>query len=151
HTGCYTRLDALVGLRFLELNERLDITEAAVAAPGAPNPPIFFSNAILTDSFATSNQFYGGQVGLTGEVRWRRFSVSATTKLAVGSMHEETDINGGIVFVPAGAPPGTAPLAAPGGLLAQATNIGHHERDIIALVPEVGINVGLHVTERLRV
>jgi hypothetical protein len=37
-----------------------------------------------------------------------------------------------------------------GGLLALRSNIGSHERDDLAFVPEVGLNIGLQLTRRLK-
>jgi len=37
-----------------------------------------------------------------------------------------------------------------GGLLALRSNIGSHERDEFAFVPELGVNIGLQLTRRLK-
>jgi Putative beta barrel porin-7 (BBP7) len=37
-----------------------------------------------------------------------------------------------------------------GGLLALRSNIASHERDELAFVPEVGLNIGLQLTRRLK-
>jgi hypothetical protein len=46
--------------------------------------------------------------------------------------------------------PGLAPNVQ-GGLLALPTNIGTYSRDRFSVVPEIGVNVGCQVTNRLRV
>ena len=66
--------------------------------------------------------------------------------VALGSTHEEIDIQGSTVITP---PAGT-PTSLPGGLLALPTNIGQFSRDRFAVVPEVGLHVGYQVTNFAR-
>src|SRR5207253_2324930 len=46
--------------------------------------------------------------------------------------------------------PGTAPVTAAGGLLAQSTNIGNHSRDSFAVVPELGVTLAYQVTSGVK-
>jgi len=151
------RLDLLVGVRYLRLTEGLTVHENILVLPGAaglgtfPNLgglPLAAGTQIgVFDRFRTENRFYGGQVGLRGEYALAGgFFVNATGKVAYGVMEQEVDIEGGTAVV---GPAGTAVAA--GGLLAQATNIGHYERSRSAMVSEFNVNVGYQVDRNLRV
>ncbi len=97
------------------------------------------------DQFQTSNLFNGGQIGTRLGAHYDIFSIDVITKLALGSMHESVTING--------ATSTTAPLAinqAAGGIFAQTSNIGHYSRDVFAVVPEVNLNLGVQVTQRIK-
>jgi hypothetical protein len=142
--GCNWRVDLLTGFRYLHFDERLDIGETFMGVPGGPFAGV---SGMVLDQFKVTNNFYGGQVGLSSE--WRRgpWSVNLLTKVALGSTHQTIDIAGAqTILAPAGnAIPGTFP-----GLLAQPTNIGQHSRDAFAVVPEVGLNVGWQATSHLK-
>jgi hypothetical protein len=133
--GCWYRLDLVGGLRFVGLDESLQIAEEHVDAAGG-------GSLLVVDRFRTSNKFYGGQVGALSEFHLGRWFVDVNGKVALGSMHQVADIAG--VSSVNGGPP----IA--GGLLAQSTNSGHFGRDRFAVVPELGLNVGYQVTDALR-
>ena len=112
-------LDAtlIAGFRYADLRENLQIHNTTT--------DLMFGNVTsLNDSFATSNQFYGGQIGSRLAFQLERFSLDVTGKVALGLTHQTVDIEGSITqsgpnpLVPPG--PGTFP----GGIFAQTTNIG---------------------------
>jgi hypothetical protein len=143
--GCDYRLDSLVGYRFLGLNERLSVRERLIATdPAAPVP----AGTLLEvfDSFKTANQFHGGQIGLAGERRFGRLFVDAYGKVAFGVTYSTITIDGATRITP----PGGAPVTAPGGLLAQRTNIGRYSRDEFAVLPEGGLRLGYALTQNVR-
>jgi hypothetical protein len=149
--GCWYRLDALVGFRFLDLDEALHVTENSVLLPTvfqvfpmSPFPPGTRSHVV--DSFATRNDFYGGEVGLDAEFHRGRWSLDLKGKVALGEMHEVVDINGNQFVLQPGRPLQTFQ----GGLLALSSNSGHHVRDRFAVAPEAGATVGYQITDRLR-
>lgn len=131
------RLDALGGFRYLRLAETLSFSAASVFI----DAPDVFSP---TDVFATTNRFYGLQAGVKGEYVYRGWFAQGTAKIALGVMRESLDISGTLLtdnfnnFV--------SPLLYPGGVFAQATNIGQHDRDRFAVVPEVGLKLGYRLT-----
>jgi len=141
----YSRVDALVGFRYLELRDRLDIVEDVQVDPSVPN--IGGNRVIVHDSFHSRNQFYGGQIGIRAERMRDRLFVNGTAKLALGSNHQTVDINGNTRFI---APSG-AQRVERGGLLALGSNIGHYDRDRFSVIPELGVNVGVQATNNLRV
>ena len=64
----------------------------------------------------------------------------------MGDMHQVLNINGATNLLR----PNGSTTVLKGGLLALRSNIGSHERDELAFVPEVGVNIGLHLTRRLK-
>jgi hypothetical protein len=134
-------VDGYVGFRSLGLDESLNISENLVSlSPAAPG------NILVTDNFATSNRFYGGQVGLDSELRYGNWFLDLSTKVALGNVHQVVNISGSTLVTDA---TGAATLSQ-GGLLTQASNIGRYTHDRFAVLPEVGLNFGYQVTANLR-
>jgi hypothetical protein len=133
-------LDGYAGFRSLTLDESLQVTEnLASLLPSTPGSIAVF------DKFKTENTFYGGQIGLQGELRWNRWFLDVDTKLGLGDVHQVVDIAGSTTTSDA-----TGIHTSPGGLLAQGTNIGTYSRDRFAVLPELGVNFGYQVTDCLR-
>lgn len=150
HLGgnCTSRLDGFAGFRYLNFSETLQVTESFVRQPGAPET-VGIPNALagtITDRFRTENHFYGPQLGLTGEVRNGRWFAEGRVAVAMGPVFQRVEINGGqLVNFP------TGPVAFAGGLLAiQGANIGSYHQRKFGVLPEVGVKLGYHVTDRLR-
>jgi hypothetical protein len=141
---CCYRVDALVGFRYLELDEGLNISENLFILPSVPG--IGGSTILVSDQFATHNRFYGGQVGARAEYRWNRMYADLRGLVALGTTHQVVGINGTTVI----APPGARTSVLRGGLLGQPTNSGHFSRDDFSVVPEAGINIGYQVTDHVR-
>jgi putative beta barrel porin BBP7 len=133
------RLDLLGGIRYLNLSEGFSF---ATSSPDLPPGPVTVFRT--KDEFDANNDFYGGQVGLRGRYLWGRFTADATVKVAVGAMRQHLDVAGSLTtnFF---SPPIVQTFG--GGIFAQASNIGSHRRDVIAVVPEAGLNVGFRLTD----
>jgi hypothetical protein len=141
------RVSLIAGFRFLNLDEDLTITERLTLLPTAPPPFVPGSTITVTDRFETRNWFYGPQVGVRAEW-WRgRNFVNVLGKVALGVTHQEVIASGTTTFTT----PGGASVTQPGGLLVQATNAGSRSRNRFSVVPEIGINVGRQLTDRLSV
>jgi hypothetical protein len=97
----------------------------------------------FSDRFAARNRFYGGQLGLQGEVRRGRWSIDVLAKIALGSTNQEVTIDG--TRVAAGA------VTRGGFYTVAGANIGQFNRDEFSVIPEVGINLGLQLTDNLRI
>jgi hypothetical protein len=138
------RVDLLGGVRYLSLQEGLNIVEQIQAGPEVPG--FAFDRITVFDSFATRNDFYGGQVGVSAEFRRGAWSLDVRGQVAVGSNHETVAVQGGQAITM----PGGTMSFFNGGLLALATNSGRSSRDQFATVPEVGLNVGYRLTENVR-
>jgi hypothetical protein len=143
-SGCSGRVDLLAGFRYLELNEGLGIAENLQVDPSVP---VLGGTAFqLSDQFSTRNQFYGGQIGIRGELNSGNLFVNVLGKVALGSTEQAVDVAGSTVITR----PGQPPSVSNGGLLALPTNSGHFTRDQFAVVPELGITVGYQATKHLR-
>jgi hypothetical protein len=140
--GCCYRVDVLGGYRFLHMHEGVGVAETETAA-GSRAPAPAGAGIDLADSFGTTNQFHGGEVGAEAEYSHGGWYVDVLGKLAVGGTVEDITINGNTSL--RGGPP------APGGFLALPSNIGNYHRFPFAIVPEVGLDVGYRLTDRLRV
>jgi len=138
---CTTKIDLLVGLRYMYLKDDLQITENV---QGLAQAPRFFvgQQRSLVDNFETSNTFYGGQIGVAFERNWGRWTLTAQAKLAVGQTAMKSDISGGVT--------GGTPTQ-PGGLLALNSNIGSVQDNKLSYIPEINLNLGYDVTPSLRI
>lgn len=145
--GCNYQFNWLAGFRYLNLNESLTITENVIGTANAP-APFTLANGTGIDSFATENQFFGGQVG--ADFRYRlgnRWTLDLRGQLALGDTHQLIRINGSQTIV---GPTGGITTGV-GNLLALPSNIGSYSRDRFSVVPQLGLNIGYQVNNHLRV
>ncbi|HEY3789306.1 MAG TPA: BBP7 family outer membrane beta-barrel protein [Urbifossiella sp.] len=143
---CGGRLDAVVGFTYLNVSDSLQINENLTSLPGQTLVPAG-TQFQITDRFATSNNFYGGLVGLSGDRQFGRFFVGGRATVAFGANNQIIDISGSTVVTPPGGPSTTYQ----GGLLAQPSNIGHYERTVFAVLPALTLRGGVQVTDNVRV
>lgn len=153
--GCCYRLDLLVGPRWLQLDESVTITESTtiLANPAAPLvfagsglPVVAGTRIVVSDRFATRNDFYGGQVGVRAMFYYGDFYVDLRGKVGLGVTRSTLDVTGSTSVTP----PGGTTVTTPGGLYALPGNIGHYTRDEFSVVSELGIFGGYQVTSHLR-
>jgi hypothetical protein len=142
------RFDTLIGYRYLNLVDRLGITQNLLIGPrgavvGAP-PGATVSS---TDEFDAYNTFHGAEVGVTGEYRFlERWTLEGTVKASAGYLNQRQNISGFTVTNNAG-----VTNTALGGLLAlPGTNIGHFVRSEGQLVPELNLNLAYEINDRMR-
>jgi hypothetical protein len=134
--------DVIAGLRYLELGEKLTIIDNSTALSGV----FTGTNVITFDQFSIHNHFYGGQVGIRVDYRWRFLVFTLTEKLALGANTADILIEGSTgATSPAGA---VTQLS--GGLLAQPSNIGSHSDDTFSVVNQIGIQAGWQVNDYLQ-
>lgn len=146
--GCDWRLDGLVGYRYLNLGESLTINESVVRLPTAPptfgNPDVL--GGTVYDGFRTENHFHGVNLGLAGEVRRGRWFAEARVAVALGTVFQSVTADGSqLANTTAGVVNST------GGLLAIPGNIGTYSQRKFGVVPEAGLKLGYHITDRWRV
>lgn len=148
-------LNAVGGFRFNSLEESLDITQQSTLLPGVTAPFAGITVAaptslLVRDNFATSNRFYGGQIGLQSQVSLGRWYGGITAKVGFGVMHQEVRIDGasGISNPTAGTTAGLSSLAV-GGLYANATNIGVFREDRFAVMTDINGTLGYNVNRFL--
>ncbi len=146
-------VDFLVGFRWYQLQERLQIfedLEVNVTDPEFILPPDFPPNgtrSTVTDLFTTNNDFVGGEIGFDWGIERNRWSLGLLSKLAIGNNRQEVIISGGTTLTPV---QGDPPPPQEGGLLAQVSNIGRYERDSFSVIPELDINLGYKLTQNLK-
>jgi hypothetical protein len=134
----------LGGVRYLQLNESLN-TAADVLVATNTNPPNVAAEVLPSNRFATRNEFYGGQLGADFSYYWRGFFLDVNTKLALGWTHEFASISGNtLVNTPFG-----GQFGLPYGGMTLPSNIGSYSRNIFAVVPEVGLNLGYRITRHI--
>jgi Putative beta barrel porin-7 (BBP7) len=133
-------VSVIAGLRYLDLREGLSIVSTEnLLAPGVGS----FTG---TDNFSTRNQFYGAQLGVKAEQQLGRFDGSVVAKVALGDNYQSVSINGNSQVSGFGLPAGTSP----GGIFAQATNIGLQTRNQFAVVPEAQVELGYTIWSGIR-
>jgi hypothetical protein len=144
------RLDALLGYRYLRIEDGLAISENLAVGPLGPGSlgvPAG-TNLIVVDRFQTTNIFHGLQTGIAGEYRLGNgWYVSGTGKASLGWIDQMINVAGGttVIF------PGLAPVSNIGGLLALGSNIGRHAQSNAVIIPELNMNLGYQVTQNLRI
>ncbi|MCI0381172.1 MAG: BBP7 family outer membrane beta-barrel protein [Gemmataceae bacterium] len=130
--GC-GHVDALAGFRYLQLEEGFEVITNVT--------PVGAAGTVTSDRFGADNLFFGGQVGVEGELNLGRFFAGSYLKVAIGNNHQTVDIAGNRVANAA---------SLPGGFLALPSNIGHYSHDEFAFLPEAGVNAGVRLTDNVR-
>jgi hypothetical protein len=146
HGTTGSRIEVLIGTRYLRLHDRLLIQDNLTpTAPGfltflggPADPPTTMSDF---DRFTASNDFYGAQLGVRGSLTADRWIFGGSGKLALGITRQTVGIDGSTSLFTPGAPT----LTAPGGVLAQVTNIGTYKSNQFAFVPDLEVNAGYEI------
>lgn len=141
------RFQTLMGIRYLDLEETLDLYLVRSALPGSHvsfrgtsyNAP---AGNFTADAFRTRNQFWGGQVGARGEYRLGELILSFQGKIALGCNQELVNIMGASFLLQ----PGVNPQPTPGGFFAQTSNSGRDSNEVFTVIPEVSAAIGYQVT-----
>jgi len=131
--------DVVGGFRYLRLHETYSFTTSSPYVP--PTPPDTY---VTTDNFNTTNNFYGGQVGIRANLDRGDFFANGTLKVALGAMVQSVDISGSLVtndFTNF-----ETLQTFPGGYFAMGTNMGNRSRTEFAVVPEAALNLGWRIT-----
>ncbi|MCE9564476.1 MAG: BBP7 family outer membrane beta-barrel protein [Planctomycetes bacterium] len=140
------RVDLLLGYRYFNVTDDIVITEDLLTTAPLPPVPAGFRFQIR-DHFRTVNNFNGGVIGLAAERRYGILVLGARASVALGNVNEVVYIDGATTSTP----PGGAPTTLPGGLLTQTTNIGRYERNQFAVMPELGLKIGVQLTENIQI
>ena len=139
----WMRVDALLGYRYLQFGDRVDIQQTLQPSTG----PTQAGTTIQTsDRFRARNAFNGVDVGLRADFVYENFSLELLTKMTGGYLARDVDITGSQTV----SAPGLAPVTKAGGLLALSSNIGSRSDPILTIVPEVGATLGYQVNSNLR-
>jgi hypothetical protein len=134
------RLEALAGARFLQMRDRTDLTASGRTLP---DQTTLFG---LEDHFRAGNAYYGGQVGVRGELSRGPWFVNLRGEVGLGADVEQVRAFGSSVFQTP-----TQRVQTPVGLSVQASNAGTFRQTALNMVSEVDLNVGYRVTDHVRV
>jgi hypothetical protein len=109
------------------------------------NPPIdiFYTQ----DTFQSTNNFYGGQIGFQGQYQWKKFSFLCKGQVALGAMDQKLSIEGKFVtndFNNYGAPETFS-----AGYAAMPTNEGAHNQTQFSVIPQVNAQIGCQIVKWL--
>ena len=137
------RLDALLGYRYAQLDDRVTIREDLTTL----DPAIPATHFDIIDDFQSSNTFHGADIGLRLEKARRRWTFTGILKIALGNTRQQIDINGQTQTTTLAT--GTSTTTA-GGLLTQVSNIGSYTRDRFAIIPECELQLGYQVNCNLK-
>ena len=124
----------------------------------------------ILDQFHTRNEFYGGNLGMTQDFRFGRFTLGMTAKLGLGDMHQIVDIHG-LSNVVVGSDntvttritdPNGVPISntattthvdvnhvAVGGLYAQSNLVGRYQTNTFAVLPDLGFTFACQITPHI--
>lgn len=134
-----SRADWILGYRYLKLNDDLAIQDELesliVGAPGT---------IVASESFSTSNTFHGLQLGAVHHRSLNRLWLESLLRVAIGSNTQKVSIAGTTAITEGGV---TETYS--GDLLAQRSNIGTREESELTMIPELGLTLGLRITDRL--
>jgi hypothetical protein len=145
------RIGLLGGVRYFDLDENLTLTSNSVSLSSG----FFFNNVAVPpnssvlrrDLFYTRNHFYGGQIGTEIEGQLGPFILGMVTKLALGATQEFLDTSGAsTLYLPGAIRPSAQAV---GGVYVQGTNLVSQVRTRFAVVPEINLCVGAHVSDHV--
>jgi hypothetical protein len=128
------RLDGLLGYRFVRYDEGLRINQTMSPLSGTFVPGTTIASI---DDFVTHNEFNGNEFGARWRFQWDNLSMSILTKLGLGQIDREININGGQTVTV----PGVAPVTRVGGVYALSSNIGTFPASNWTVLPEFGLTV----------
>jgi hypothetical protein len=136
------RLDGLLGFRYLNLTESLNIYDQYGDVAGGPRSfngaPLAFSDTLSDfDGFRVTNSFYGGSAGARLYYAQERWFMSVLGKVAWGPVQERATISGSTILTDTN---GNQTML-PGGILATRANMGSHYQSVYAIAPEGQLNI----------
>src|SRR5207253_1911894 len=123
--------DLLMGFRYADLSEGLAVNGTTVFA--ANQPQLGGATVTTSDSFGTHNHLFGGQIGADAGFRWNRLGVNLYTKVAFADNQQSVNVNG-LTDISGPAALGALLGTHVGGYYAQASNIGHYNRDPLSVL-----------------
>lgn len=136
---CGWSVDALVGFRFLNLQESTTINASSTDAG---------TGIVSTwnDRFAAGNDFYGGQIGLRTEYNYCKWTLTGTLKAAFGVNVESLNVSGSSTQTVAG----TTTTFPGSGIFAQPSNVGTYHTNAFSFVPSLNVKVAYDLTPNIR-
>ncbi len=124
--NCSFRFDALAGFLFTQITDNIDVSTFFVDLVFDPG-----STERVGDKFHMENNFYGGLVGLLGEVNFGCVTLAASAKIGGGNMVETASISGTTTITDSAG----ASITFDEGVLALDSNSGKHLTNNFSIVP----------------
>lgn len=140
------RVDLIYGYQYFNVTDDVTITEDLLTTTATPGLPAGYRFQIR-DHFRTENNFNGGVIGLAGERQFGAIVLGARASVAFGSVQQIVTIDGTTIATP----PGGVPTTGTGGLLTQTSNIGRYEQSEFAVLPQIGLKLGVQLTRHVTV
>lgn len=134
------RMDLLVGYRFMQLEDYVRIRENLSTVDSAS--PAYFD---LRDSFDTTNDFHGADLGFLWEGYRGPWSLEVIGRVGIGNTSQDVTIAGSTATTQSG-----TTINDEGGLLALESNIGTYSRNDFTVLPEVSVSLGYALSSRTR-
>src|SRR5436309_7902151 len=133
------RVDLVGGYQFFRIDDWLQV-DSSTTGTDINNIQTFGVTQALNDRFSTRNQFHGGLIGLRGRMAHGQWSLNVLGQVGIGNMNEQAIISGSTTTTSNG-----NPSTSNGGLLAQPSNIGVHQRNVFCALPQLIGNLHYHV------
>jgi hypothetical protein len=147
---CADRHVELVGgYRYFRYREGLAIHEDLISTDTTDTLIPLGTTIDVYDRFDVTNDFHGGELGLATRHCYGPLCIEGLAKVALGGVRKAVRIDGRATVVTP--PPDSTTASSNGGLLALPSNMGTYRDTDFAVLPELGINLRLDLTERLSV
>ncbi len=102
-------------------------------------------SVVGTEHFATKNKFDGFQLGFTYQANYERAWLESRMRVALGNNRQTINIGGTNTVTTAA---GTTTNE--GGWLTYPSNSGNQTRDVFTMIPELGLTLGICLTNRIQ-
>lgn len=143
--GCgFKRVDFIYGFRYLGLYEHFNADTSSTVTGQSTAPIGTVIN--VSDAFVTSNNFFGGNIGISMESNRGRWFLTTAAKLGIGGTNQSVNIAGSTSITQ----PGDRTSTESGGLLALPTNMGRYTHNSFGLVPHLELRLAYMLTPRMR-
>lgn len=119
------------GLRYMDIKEKLSLNDAVVGTPSLP----VNSTLNVHDDFATTNHFYGLQIGVRSNYLYNKFNFEGLAQIGLGRNYQKLSIKGQTNL-------DSQVVLQPIGLFAEPTNIGTFKTNYFSIVPELRFKIG---------
>jgi hypothetical protein len=146
HTVGSSRLhhvDLFAGCRFQQLDDGLRINDSLTSLNAGSGTPVG-TTIEAVDRFDTSNEFVGGELGVSSLFRQGCWSLELLARLALGNTSSDVVIDGSTTTTAGGTSATNA-----GGLLALPSNIGTYSTNEFSVVPEVSLGLKYRISRQL--
>lgn len=123
----------ILGMRYININEDLNLTASIYNTPLVPN-----SIVNVEDNFSTKNDFYGIQLGGRSHFTYCHLIFDTSITVAIGKIYQtlvvdgQTTINNRVIIQPIG-------------LFSEPTISGTHRNNEFGLLPELSLKIGYEI------